>query len=51
MKIVFYIILPVQLKDQNKNLLDFIKYCINYENTLILSYTIEFLIDMIFYHL
>ncbi len=51
MNIVFYIILPVKLKDQNQNLLDFIKYCINNENIFILPYTIEFLIDMIFYHL
>ena len=36
MDIVFYIILPVQLKDKNQNLLDFIKYYINYENIFIL---------------
>ena len=36
MNIVFYIILPVKLKDKNQNLLDFIKSSINYENIFIL---------------
>ena len=49
--IVFYIILPQKLSEQNNNLLDFIKYCIDTLNIFILPYTIEFLIDTIFYHL
>ena len=36
MNIVFYIFFPVKLKDKNQNLLDFIKYYINYENIFIL---------------
>ncbi len=49
--IVFYIILPEKLSEQNNNLLEFIKYCIDSLNIFILPYTIEFLIDTIFYHL
>ncbi len=49
--IVFYIILPEKLSEQNNNILEFIKYCIESLNIFILPYTIEFLIDTIFYHL